>query len=85
MPARDLADRIAYVVSVQAKILLVFPTRDFSTFDDDPGQRRIQWFEVVKIYAAHGDRQRDPTGVHQQAALASFFPPCRSGSDRRIR
>jgi hypothetical protein len=42
MLARDLADRIAYVASVQAKILLVFPTRDFRTFDDDPGQRRIQ-------------------------------------------
>lgn len=73
--AGDLADRIAYVTSIQAEILLVFPSCDFRSLNDDLSQRPIQQLGVVKICAADGDRQRESTAVDQQAALASFFSP----------
>ena len=42
MRAGDLADRIAYVASVQAEILVIVPPRDFRTLDDNLSQRPIQ-------------------------------------------
>ena len=85
MFAGDLADRIAYVASIQAEILLVFPPRNFRTPDGDLSQRPIQQLGVVEVGAADGDRQRDSTAVDKQAAFAPFFSPGRSGSDLYIR
>ncbi len=85
MFAGDLADRKAYVASIQAEILLVFPPRNFRSRDGDLSQRPIQQLGVVQIGAADGDRQRESTAVDQQAAFAPFFFPGRSGSDRHIR
>ena len=42
MLAGDLADRIAHVAGIQAKILLIFPPRNFRTLDGDLSQRPIQ-------------------------------------------
>src|ERR1035438_4257935 len=85
MLAGDLADRIAHVAGIQAEILVVFPSRNFRTLDDDLIQGLIEQLGVVEIGAADGDRQREPTAVDQQTALASFFSPGRSGSDQHIR
>lgn len=69
----DLADRIAHVACIKAEILVVFPPSDFRTRNGDLCQRPIQQLGVVKICAADGDRQREPTAVHQQTAFAPFF------------
>lgn len=85
MLAGDLADRIAHVAGIQAQILLVLPTCDFRPRNHDLSQSPVQQFGVVQICAADGDRQRDPTGVDQQASFAALFSPDPSGSDLRIR
>jgi len=85
MFARDLADGVADIARIKAKILLVAPRLDFRTLDHDLGQGPIQQLRVVHVGAADGDRQRDSMAVDQQAALASFFSPGRSGSGLRTR
>jgi len=85
MLAGDLADRIAHVAGIQAEILLIFPPRNFRTLDGHLSQRPIQQFGVVEVGAADGDRQREPTAVDQQTALAPFFSPGRLGLSQHIR
>ena len=85
MLAGYLADRIADVSGIQAEILLVFPVGDFRTLDHDPCQSLVQKLGVVQVGAADGDGQRESMAFDQQAAFASFFSPCRSGSDRHTR
>jgi hypothetical protein len=85
MLAGDLADRIARLARIQAEILVVFPSCNFRTLNDDLSQSPIQQLGVMEVGAADGDRQREPTAVDQQTAFAPPFFPGRSGLGRRIR
>ena len=47
----------------------------WGTIQYDSIQSRLQKFHVMALRPAHDYRQRDSTGVHQQAALGPFFSP----------
>ena len=47
-------------------------------------QGGLEKFDIMHVGSAGDQRQRDPTGVHQQAAFASIFSPDPWGSDPRI-
>ena len=78
-----LPDFFSLIARIGAEILLgrmggLWPV------DDGVLQSGGQQFDVMHVGAAGDEGERDPTGVHQQAALATVFFPDLWGWGRRI-
>ena len=69
-----LEGRLAFVAGIRAQILDGL-LRGLRPRDDDGIKRRGQQLDVMHVGPADDERERDPTAVHQQAALATFFFP----------
>ena len=54
--------------------MVVSPMRRVLALDDDGGEYLVNLFAVMEVGPGHDERQRDATAVHQQVALAAFFP-----------
>ncbi len=66
--------RFAFVAGIGTQMLDAWPARPRPR-DDDGIEGHGQQFDVMHVGPAGGGRERDPTPVHEQAALAAFFPP----------
>ena len=74
---------VASIAGVGAQVFAASGRR-LVALDHDGLKERADLGDVMRVGPGHDERQRDPTAVHQQVTLASFFPPDRSGCSRPL-